>query len=91
MFSSLLRHGFDGEWSMASSIIELRTGIGNGNNFTSNRRFGHVILSHTVAEKTTVREWLLCGFLVPPNVEWFLADCYCDGGISTSPENDQQA
>ena len=75
---------------MASWIIELRTEIGNGNNFTSNHRFGRDT-THTVVEKTTVRERLLCGFLVPPNVEWFLADCYCDGGISTSPENDQQA
>ena len=32
---------------MHVTIIELRTGIGNGNNFTSNHLFGHVMLTHT--------------------------------------------
>ena len=46
-------------------MIELQTGIGNGNNFMANHCFGHVMLMHTALAVDDCKSGCYVGFFFP--------------------------
>ena len=79
---------------MASWIIELRTEIGNGNNFTSNHRFGHVIRRTLWRKRRLCESGCYVGFLFPRTSSGFWQTAIAMEGyprvlkMISRPEND---